>query len=79
MLHAMAERVRETGADVGVGFDGDGDRCGVVDNNGVEIFADKMGVLLAGTYRSATKARRSWSTSNPPHFLRATRFCRRGV
>jgi phosphomannomutase/phosphoglucomutase len=47
MLHAMAARVRETGADVGVGFDGDGDRCGVVDNHGEEIFADKMGVLLA--------------------------------
>ncbi len=47
MLHAMAERVRETGADVGLGFDGDGDRCGVVDNEGNEIFADKIGVMLA--------------------------------
>ena len=28
-------------------FDGDGDRCGVVDNLGREIFADKMGVLVA--------------------------------
>jgi phosphomannomutase/phosphoglucomutase len=47
MLHAMAEKVRETGADVGLGFDGDGDRCGVVDNEGEEIFADKIGVMLA--------------------------------
>jgi phosphomannomutase/phosphoglucomutase len=47
MLHAMAEKVRETGADVGLGFDGDGDRCGVVDNHGDEIFADKIGVMLA--------------------------------
>jgi phosphomannomutase/phosphoglucomutase len=39
--------VREAGADVGLGFDGDGDRCGVVDNNGEEIFADKIGVMLA--------------------------------
>jgi len=30
-----------------VGFDGDGDRCGVVDNEGEEIFADKVGVMLA--------------------------------
>ena len=37
----------ETGADVGLGFDGDGDRCGVVDNEGNEIFADKVGVMLA--------------------------------
>ncbi|MCK5745691.1 MAG: phosphomannomutase/phosphoglucomutase, partial [Oricola sp.] len=29
------------------GFDGDGDRCGVVDNEGEEIFADKIGVLIA--------------------------------
>jgi phosphomannomutase/phosphoglucomutase len=47
MLHAMAHRVRETGADLGLGFDGDGDRCGVVDNEGNEIFADKIGVMLA--------------------------------
>jgi len=47
MLHAMADKVRETGADVGLGFDGDGDRCGVVDEKGHEIFADKIGVMLA--------------------------------
>ena len=47
MLHALAAKVRETGADVGLGFDGDGDRCGVVDNTGEEIFADKVGVMLA--------------------------------
>ncbi|MBO0732771.1 MAG: phosphomannomutase/phosphoglucomutase [Methylocapsa sp.] len=47
MLHAMAEKVRETSADIALGFDGDGDRCGVVDNKGNEIFADKIGVMLA--------------------------------
>jgi len=47
MLHAMAAKVLESGADVGLGFDGDGDRCGVVDNRGEEIFADKIGVMLA--------------------------------
>jgi len=47
MLHAMAAKVRETGADLGLGFDGDGDRCGVVDDHGEEIFADKIGVMLA--------------------------------
>jgi phosphomannomutase/phosphoglucomutase len=47
MLHAMSEAVRASGADVGFGFDGDGDRCGVVDNEGHEIFADKVGVMLA--------------------------------
>lgn len=47
MLHALADKVRETGADLGLGFDGDGDRCGVVDETGAEIFADKIGVMLA--------------------------------
>jgi len=47
MLHAIADKVRETGANVGLGFDGDGDRCGVVDDKGEEIFADKIGVMLA--------------------------------
>jgi phosphomannomutase/phosphoglucomutase len=47
MLHAMAEAVRAHGADVALGFDGDGDRCGVVDDEGEEIFADKIGLMLA--------------------------------
>ncbi len=47
MLHALAEEVRRTRADVGLAFDGDGDRCGVVDDTGEEIFADKVGVMLA--------------------------------
>ncbi|MFD9896892.1 phosphomannomutase/phosphoglucomutase [Mesorhizobium sp. NPDC059025] len=47
MLYAIRKKVLETCADVGLGFDGDGDRCGVVDNEGNEIFADKVGVLLA--------------------------------
>jgi phosphomannomutase/phosphoglucomutase len=47
MLHAMRDAVLASKADVGFGFDGDGDRCGVVDNTGDEIFADKIGVMLA--------------------------------
>jgi phosphomannomutase/phosphoglucomutase len=50
MLHALAEEVRRTKADVGLAFDGDGDRCGVVDDTGEEIFADKVGVMLAREY-----------------------------
>jgi phosphomannomutase / phosphoglucomutase len=46
-LHAVRDEVRRTKADVGLAFDGDGDRCGVVDNEGEEIFADKVGVMLA--------------------------------
>jgi phosphomannomutase/phosphoglucomutase len=47
MLEAMAAAVREHGAHLATGFDGDGDRCGVVDDQGEEIFADKIGLMLA--------------------------------
>src|SRR5690606_27220247 len=47
MLRALCRMVRESGAEVGISFDGDGDRCGVVDNSGEEIFADKVGVMIA--------------------------------
>ena len=47
MLHAISKAVKENNADIGFGFDGDGDRCGVIDNNGKEIFSDKIGLLIA--------------------------------
>jgi len=47
MLQAISKTVKENYADVGFGFDGDGDRVGVVDNNGKEIFSDKAGLLIA--------------------------------
>ena len=47
MLHAIAKAVKDNNADIGFGFDGDGDRVGVIDNNGNEIFSDKIGLLIA--------------------------------
>ncbi|AXI57072.1 phosphomannomutase/phosphoglucomutase [Sulfitobacter sp. JL08] len=47
MLHDMADSVKASKADFALGFDGDGDRCGVVDDEGEEIFADKVGVIMA--------------------------------
>ena len=47
MLHDMASTVQAQGADLALGFDGDGDRCGVVDHTGAEVFADKVGLVLA--------------------------------
>ncbi|SHJ00861.1 phosphomannomutase / phosphoglucomutase [Shimia gijangensis] len=47
MLHDMSDSVKASGADMALGFDGDGDRCGVVDDEGEEIFADKVGVIMA--------------------------------
>tara|TARA_B100000427_G_scaffold256812_1_gene220554 strand:+ start:4839 stop:6293 length:1455 start_codon:yes stop_codon:yes gene_type:complete len=47
MLHEISTKVKENNADIGFGFDGDGDRVGVIDNNGNEIFSDKIGLLIA--------------------------------
>ncbi len=47
MLTAISKAVIENKADIGFGFDGDGDRCGVIDEKGNEIFSDKIGLLIA--------------------------------
>ena len=55
MLHEIAKSVKENKADVGFGFDGDGDRVGVIDNKGNEIFSDKIGLLIARNLSSLHK------------------------
>ena len=47
MLEEISKAVKLNKADIGFGFDGDGDRVGVIDNNGEEIFSDKIGLLIA--------------------------------
>ena len=47
MLYAISKCVKDNNADVGFGFDGDGDRCGIIDDKGNEIFSDKVGLLIA--------------------------------
>jgi phosphomannomutase/phosphoglucomutase len=39
--------VKEHGADIGIGFDGDADRCGTIDNHGHHVAADRLLALLA--------------------------------
>ena len=55
MLNEIAKCVKENGADIGFGFDGDGDRVGVIDNKGNEIFSDKIGLLIARNLSSKYK------------------------
>ncbi len=55
MLHAISKSVKDNNADIGFGFDGDGDRVGVIDNNGNEIFSDKIGLLIARNLSSNHK------------------------
>jgi phosphomannomutase / phosphoglucomutase len=46
-LKSISEATLAHGADVGIGIDGDGDRIGVVDDKGHEVFSDKLGLLVA--------------------------------
>ena len=55
MLHEISKAVKDNNADIGFGFDGDGDRVGVIDNKGNEIFSDKIGLLIARNLSTAHK------------------------
>jgi phosphomannomutase/phosphoglucomutase len=46
-MQAVVAAVREYGADIGIAFDGDGDRLGVVDSDGKIIWPDRVLMLLA--------------------------------
>ena len=55
MLEEIASAVKKNNADIGFGFDGDGDRVGVVDDQGKEIFSDKIGLLIARNLSASHK------------------------
>ncbi|MBX7054067.1 MAG: phosphomannomutase/phosphoglucomutase [Pyrinomonadaceae bacterium] len=46
-LEDTIDAVRQSGADIGIAFDGDGDRIGIVDENGRIIWGDELMVLLS--------------------------------
>lgn len=46
-LQDVIQKVKETNADLGIAFDGDGDRIGLVDENGRIIWGDELMVLLS--------------------------------
>lgn len=46
-LKSISEATLANRAEVGIGIDGDGDRIGVVDDTGEEVFSDKLGLLIA--------------------------------
>jgi phosphomannomutase len=57
-VQALIAEVQKQGADLGIAFDGDADRIGVVDDSGTMIFGDQLLVVLARdvlkTYPGAT-------------------------
>lgn len=46
-LQALSEKVKENSADIGLGFDGDGDRLGTVDEKGQIVWPDRFLIILA--------------------------------
>ncbi|MGE5662711.1 MAG: phosphomannomutase/phosphoglucomutase [Deltaproteobacteria bacterium] len=46
-LRSLVRTVRETGADLGVGYDGDADRIGAVDETGAVLYGDYLLALFA--------------------------------
>ena len=46
-LEQLVEKVGSTGADLGIAFDGDADRIGVVDDKGEILFGDQILIILA--------------------------------
>ena len=54
---ALAARVRETGADLGIAFDGDGDRVLMVDGEGRLVDGDGLVYLLARDWHASGRLR----------------------
>ena len=46
-LKDLIKKVKETGADVGIGYDGDADRIGVIDEQGQIMWGDRLLLLFA--------------------------------
>ena len=44
-IEGLARRVTQTGADLGIGFDGDADRIGVVDGSGKPVWGDELQII----------------------------------
>ena len=56
-LDGLAARVRETGADLGIAFDGDGDRVLMVDDQGTPVDGDGLLYVLARDWQAGGRLR----------------------
>ena len=54
-LVALKQKVLETGAVCGIGFDGDADRIGVVDHTGKMLYGDELMVIISRAILAKTK------------------------
>ena len=56
-VESLAAKVRETGAHLGIAFDGDGDRVLMADANGVPVDGDELIYLLARDWQASGRLR----------------------
>ena len=54
-LEQIKSKISETNADLGLAFDGDGDRVGLITNNGDFVLSDHIIMMLAEYYLKQTK------------------------
>jgi len=69
-LTQLIERVAREKADLGIAFDGDGDRIGVIDGKGRILWGDQLLVLLAEKCCASGRGRSSSPTSRPASAVR---------
>ena len=62
----IIEKVRQSGADLGIAWDGDADRCFFIDEHGEFVDGDFLTALLAKALLASSPARRSSTTCGPP-------------
>lgn len=65
-MHGLIAKVKGKKADLGIGFDGDGDRVGIVDQNGQLYSSDYMLLLLARDYLKRHKNDAQNTTQKTP-------------
>ncbi len=47
-MRDLSKKVIDTGSEIGIGYDGDADRIGAIDENGTMIYGDKLLAVFAG-------------------------------
>ncbi len=63
----IVDKVRETGADLGIAWDGDADRCFFIDDTGEFVAGDFLTALLGRVDAAQGAGRDASSTTCAPH------------
>ena len=75
-LEHLSQQVKDGGYDLGVAFDGDADRCLVVDENGKEVDGDQIMAICARTLHQAGKLRNDGFVATVMSNLGLHKYCK---